>query len=112
MAIKKAQNRRQLASKRRPAPSQPKKKEKIRSSSKATARTGKSRSSPSSTAKACPSFKMGKYFAKLTMSGPKGPKTASIICDLLKIFNDCLQQLHVPIQVENIEVRAGFADED
>ena len=51
---------------------------------------------------------MGKYFVKLTMSGPKGQKVPSIICDLLKIFNDCLQQLHVPIQVKNVEVRAGF----
>ena len=112
MATKKPQSKRQAQNRRKLAPSQPRKKEKIRSSRKAAARTGKNRSSPSSTAKAGPSFKMGKYFVKLTMSGPKGPKTASIICDLLKIFNDCLQQLHVPIQVENIEVRAGFADED
>lgn len=42
------------------------------------------------------------------MSGPKDPSATNIICDLVQIFNACLQQLALPYLVEDAEVRAGF----
>ena len=111
------QSKRQPQSKHQPAPrpakssSRPKKKP-IRSSRKATARTERNQASSSSTAKPYPTFERASYFVKMKINGFKDPNTPSIICDLVKIFNACLQQLNVPIQVEKVEVRTGFADED
>ena len=80
----------------------------IRSSSKATARARKSRSS--STSKTYPSFKMGKYFVKMEMTAPKEPATTNIIADLVQIFNACLQQLALPYKVKKAEVCEGFEE--
>ncbi len=73
--------------------------------------TKRNPASSSSTAKAYPTLATDKYFVKLTMLGPKDPKTAGIICGLVQIFNTCLQQLALPYLVEDAEVCAGF-DED